>query len=740
MQSLNLFNDHIEFWHGNATAAELQEQSFSIMEDEVPRDFTPKSSVWNPLASIPVYPDMNATLSTDYISSLVEDALAKLDEFGVEATPLEPTVIGREAGDDRVDFSPSSTTLALGLIVQERVMDMSTSIEDTFISKELYNFCEVTSSIPHARQQSLEHAKKGGFRNLGYVDSPPLRLVLDVRKGTGDHSSTEVGKCSMLGIRVRDTKPQLRLRMELASALQDACLRTSSMKEPKSMPIELGGCGSPPKWGDPRNLFLYMKNFRKGTYDRVYGSAVHEVKRAVQDADRGLPSTVLLADMLRARQDYLHATYAEKIAVPSPELLGKVDGMPPPLYKSVGVTSGVSGVERRLVRAKLILPLRDAKLEWDRESHLTEIMFGTRTVKSSLLAEVRDLRKSRKRFGDAISGNSAFQNLLRRRADGSEIEKLRDEGFGIVASGRLSFAYLDAVWVSEGCKGEIFTLADLPRSQDMYLRTEVSNERTMKVPGLLLHPVGRSGRRLVETVTRLGLWQISTSMENWCIEKVQRLQELRDHWNGDPPAERIRAVLRDNPEWVADDSLITARVFEDIRGEISTQTIVLLTRDKRLCRQLAQTTDTIVVGVDPLVVLNAFPDRVYDARMEVTPYDIETILGGEWFSAKGIRPPAHCYVDTGSVESALMNMRADVEPGVLHREVLSEVYIHNGHRACALLRTVVSLRSVESRVLLCWPTTVTSENPLFTGSADRETAGGSTTSSTFSRRLRAFMH
>jgi len=76
-----------------------------------------------------------------------------------------------EVGDDRKDQSRSSSKLAAGLAVQEDVVMMSTSKEDTVISTRLYNFCEVTSFVPCAPEQSFDYARKvNDFQNLGFND------------------------------------------------------------------------------------------------------------------------------------------------------------------------------------------------------------------------------------------------------------------------------------------------------------------------------------------------------------------------------------------------------------------------------------------------------------------------------------------------------------------------------------------------------------------------------------------
>lgn len=56
----------------------------------------------------------------------------------------EHKVVGREVGDDIVNFSKSNVKLAIGVSAAEKVFKMEVSREDTFVSGEAWNFCEST--------------------------------------------------------------------------------------------------------------------------------------------------------------------------------------------------------------------------------------------------------------------------------------------------------------------------------------------------------------------------------------------------------------------------------------------------------------------------------------------------------------------------------------------------------------------------------------------------------------------
>jgi hypothetical protein len=92
---------------------------------------------------------------------------------------------------------------------------METSEEDTFISNERFNFCEVTSIVPRTSKGSYDFFRKTqNLEFLEFVDVMPLRLLEPVSKGKGnDHSSSVVGKSSMAGKKQSFSRDDLREEM-----------------------------------------------------------------------------------------------------------------------------------------------------------------------------------------------------------------------------------------------------------------------------------------------------------------------------------------------------------------------------------------------------------------------------------------------------------------------------------------------------------------------------------------------
>jgi hypothetical protein len=194
-----------------------------------------------------------APLDLKVFEDLGRSTRSVLTEYNLDSRhPASTKVAGEEVGDDRVDISLDPLRLSSMLVVQEKVMHMSTSDADTFISKSLWNFCEVTGGIPTSVEQMFHHCRKvNGFENLGFVDTPPLRILLDVSKGESSHSSTMPGKATMLGNRMRTPRSELLRDWYLASYLQDGLLRTSKSTEPKYLPQIMGGSGVRAPFGLP---------------------------------------------------------------------------------------------------------------------------------------------------------------------------------------------------------------------------------------------------------------------------------------------------------------------------------------------------------------------------------------------------------------------------------------------------------------------------------------------------------
>jgi hypothetical protein len=621
------------------------------------------------------YPEIPAgEVDMSEINDYFDQADAILKKFHIAKVPGAATkVVGFEAGDDRTDFCKNPWVLALMIVIQERVFLMKTSKYDTFITRRLFNFCEVTGPIPYSREQSLEVGKRTGMKHIGFIDVPPLRIVMNVQKGDLSHSSTEVGKASMLGLKIRDCQPKRLLRLKIASYLQDACLSTHTMKEPKYIPIEMGGCGCPSPWGDYRNLYLYMKTFKRGTYDRVYGTATNEAYATVRANDRGEDVEAVLCKRLRQRQEYLFGTYADKVLVP-PDQKYK-EGFPDPLYMASGTSSGISGVERRLIRAKILLTEKQARVEYDHTVRLERTILGINRIASATYDERRESTIKRKEYDGALSANAAFSRLLNRTANGTEVDVLIKAGFLAVNTGVLAFSIENAKWLHHGGKGQIFTIHDIPSSENMYIRDEVSIEKTMKIGKLDLKPIfSRQGIKTVLTRSELGLWQISGTMNEWALEMKAKLIQAREANLGIVPVRIVRDIYHDNSEWVSDDERIISRISEAVVRDKAFTTVLLVSGDGRLANQCAQTTGINVVRLEPLPLFIAMSKG--EPMTSKTEYPLEAILSKfrpGFFGESMLFEPSRVFYDTGSISAELSKL--GVERGnYYHTHLLTGSY------------------------------------------------------------------
>jgi len=339
--------------------------------------------VWNPLDFVDDDEvEKYIELDEDYLVELDSRIPEVCETYGVPVVNPPSKVVGYEVGDDRVDLSLSTVVLARQLVWQEEIFGMRTSIEDTFISKNSWNFCEVTSSIPASRSSSYEYAVKNGtFSRLGFVDVPVLRLVGNVQKGDRSHSSSAVGKAGMLGRRLLSLRPAARTVFHFANLIQDACLNVARIKDPKYLHQVLGGCGVPPLFDDPVNTYLYVRAYKGGERSRIFGTAINEARRAVLSLDDGKPARLVLCQRLREKEEYLHATYGSSVLLTSGGgIRSPSGGTVQPLYTAAGTSGVVQGAERRLLQLRKVIPRRQALVEVSRTTRLQSTIFGAIVV------------------------------------------------------------------------------------------------------------------------------------------------------------------------------------------------------------------------------------------------------------------------------------------------------------------------------------------------------------------------
>jgi hypothetical protein len=561
--------------------------------------------IWNPLDYIEDFTPLQ-NLDLNDVRHLGEKvtAVAILQGVHNELSPSTSKVVGREVGDDRVDLSRDVFPLVTTLVAQEDLLFMVTSWQDTSIRRGSWNFCEVTGGPLTDPSQGFDHIRRNGdFKELGFNDSVVLRIILDVQKGEGeDHSSTQPGKMSMLGSRLATPRQENRGMWMIASIFQDAMLCTHRASEPKYLPPVMGGTGVTALFDNSNNVYLYVLAYKGGTYARIYGTACAEMKEYLYRLERGVQSAPILCPRLREKQEYFWGTYDNMVFVPKERGVINTDAPPPPLYERTGGENRFQNFETRLVRTRHLVTRRQAQVEWSHTRRLQSIFQGV----FDTMAKFSDLdneesKRLKARYDGALNANSALQNLLKREAGRADAMILMgSDAFHTVTTGRREFTRLDAEWVYLNGQGEFFSLKDVSLSEDMFVREEVSAEETFKVEGIPLRPQGFGVPVTRYTKTRVGLYLISSTMEEWSEDLLQRLKAARDRLGRPLRPIEIEPIFMENPEWVNDDTGLIALCHSDVStGRTGLHGVALISGDRKLANKMANTCNVKVTRISP---------------------------------------------------------------------------------------------------------------------------------------------
>jgi len=591
-------------------------------------------------------------------------------------------IVGREVGDDRVDLSRHVLPLVTTLMAQEELVHMVTSWPDTSVRKKSWNFCEVTGGPPTDPSMGFDHIRKNGdFTNLGYNDSIVLRIILDVQKGDGEeHSSTEPGKMSMLGSRLATPRRELRGIWMLASLFQDAMLCTHKASEPKYLPQIMGGTGVTALFDNPNNVFLYVLSYKGGAYRRIYATACSEMRDYLYRLERDVQSAPILCPRLREKQEYFWGTYDNMVFVPREKDIHNSLSPPPALYERTGGQNRFQAFEDRLVRTRHIVTRRQAQVEWSHSRRLHSIFNGVFPHMKDFEALDKERSKTqRARYDGALSANSALQNLLRREASRADAIKLMgSENFLTVTTGERDFTRADALWVYMNGQGENYSLRDVSLSEDMFVREEVSAEETFKVGGLPLRTLYFGGRKLRQTKTKVGLYQISSTMEEWAEDLLNRLLDRRAELQRPLKPVELSSIFLLNPEWVNDDTGLIAKCLEDVTDTSIRVTVGLVSGDRKLANKMANTCNVQVMRIDPQqFVISAYK------RGQIIDHSVDP----SFLAEMGVKVK-HVYIDTGSISASAVNM-VEEDGEYFHRTVRSTGWV-DGTRTSSI--TLVKMR------------------------------------------------
>jgi hypothetical protein len=615
-----------------------------------------------------------------------QDAKSYLERYTINANAFDRSskeVRGSETGDDCVNYSQNPFLLAITLSTAQRICHMKISWEDTVISAFLWNYCEVTSIVPVHPGQSFDLARKtNDSKEIGFIDVVSERIKQDVSKGNvSDFGSTTIGKVQWMRPRVTMPRTDLQGDILLANFLQDGLLRADKSPDPKYLHTYLGGTGVLGQF--PGNVYLYVKAYKCGSYQRIYGSAVAELRQVVRDLDDGKPHVPLICRWLRQKQEYLWATYAERVFVPKDLLKSKTIGdLPIPLYEKLSNQVYLHSVEERLVRARELIPRHKALLEVLYSRRLKEVLKSGTVV---LLEKAFSLKskEERSRFDMALRANAAIQNLLKRTANDADVRKLLGDDFYSVNTGRLTFDKDDADWLNNP-KGITFGIDDVSFPEDMYVREEVSAEESLKVSGIPLRTLVHGKLTVRETTTRLGLYQISASMKDWAQRKLKDLIQLGEEYGRPIPPQNLLRPFTENLEWVNDDNGLIAKSLSEMKDEII-RPIWLISSDRRLAARMAKTINCKVYRLEPITLITRSNQRLWTEETIPSTQELEILMKD--ILPPGFIRPTKVLMDTGSLSSAAS--RAVKEYG--------KTYFHdwNGYERSG---TDLSIRTVTSNL------------------------------------------
>jgi hypothetical protein len=257
-----------------------------------------------------------------------------------------------------------------------------------------------------------------------------------------------------------------------------------------------------------------------------------------------------------------------------------------------------------------------------------------------------------------------------------DVTKLLKQGFKMCVTGQPEFKMEHAEWLSFGGKGEYLNLNDLPRSEDMYLRTEVSGEESMKVSGISLHVQGRDKYISQKTVAKVGLYQISSSMQEWASELTDKLANFPQR---PIPRSEVVTMFSENREWVNDDTLLIYQCGVDCAGLDNNTCVALISNDKRQANQMARTNNVWCILVDPLSVAECFANKEWGATLKVEPEElIQKFLPTER-TAEQIHSLHRVYVDTGALLAALS--KVEKEPRAFDHRIMIRHPVSCGNKS-----------------------------------------------------------
>jgi hypothetical protein len=216
-------------------------------------------------------------------SRFLKGIRANLARFGLRPTKVDAvSTISAEVGDDEIGVDSTPVYAAAKMTVYSEFLGVKESIEDTSINPRYGNFAEDLVMVPDGYEQTYRYARQtADFKNMAFLDVPKLRLAIDIRPGRMNHSSTNDGKCGMLGSRLawipRDSP--VRCTWEIFNLFQDINLGLCRDDKFAYLPTALGGYGKPIPFGHAPNFEAFCLRYKQGTHAGLARELVRRTNR-----------------------------------------------------------------------------------------------------------------------------------------------------------------------------------------------------------------------------------------------------------------------------------------------------------------------------------------------------------------------------------------------------------------------------------------------------------------------------
>jgi len=328
----------------------------------------------------------------------------------------------------------------------------------------------------------------------------------------------------------------------------------------------MSGLDAIPLYNNWVNLYLEMRTFRGGGYDRIYGSATEEIKQCLRNLDGDEYGSVApkLCKFLRKDREFLSATFGDKLFLyHTLRDYEAVDiKLPEPIYDWPRQVPALKSLERRLERTRHLTDETGAIMKFQQTVRTQILLKGNLPYETRNLQLLKAEEDIRKRFNMSRRANSALVNLLQRNAGQDDVDKLeKDNLFTLVRGCVTRFQPEHAAFLYLGGCSNYHTIDDIRLVTPMYLTSSLPCPSNFRIGTVGLIPCRLNKTKLIQTSYSQGLYQISESMYDWAEKKASQLNRLYED-NGKKPisSDKLLSVCVTEREWVNDDSAIVSLI------------------------------------------------------------------------------------------------------------------------------------------------------------------------------------